>query len=137
MICIVLAAVINQISYATGAIPDPTSVGPLGGILTDAVLFIAEALFLRERAKESDDRLSTLRVLIVEAEASRKEADDANRAKSQFLANMSHELRTPLNAVTGYTDIMLNGMAGDFTDHQQELLTYIREQWHAPCRADQ
>ncbi len=117
---------INQISYATGAIPDPTNVGPLGGILTDAVLFIAEALFLRERAKESDDRLSTLRALIVEAEASRKEADDANRAKSQFLANMSHELRTPLNAVTGYTDIMLSGMAGDFSDNQRELLTYIQ-----------
>ncbi len=125
-VCIVIAAVINQISHATGALPTLTTVVPLGGILTEAVLFIAEALFLRERAKESDDRLSTLRTLIVEAEASRKEADDANHAKSQFLANMSHELRTPLNAVTGYTDIMLSGMAGDFSDNQRELLTYIQ-----------
>ena len=126
VICIGIAAGINQVSYALGAIPDPTNVGPLGGILTNTILFIAEALFLRERVKESDDRLNTLRGLIVEAENARREADNANRSKSQFLANMSHELRTPLNAVTGYTDIMLAGMAGEFTDSQHELLTYVQ-----------
>ncbi len=126
LICILIAAGITQISYSIGAIADPTNVGPLGGILSNSVLFIAAALFLRERVRESDDRLDTLRVLIVEAEAARQEADTANRSKSQFLANMSHELRTPLNAVTGYTDIMLNGMAGDFSQNQRELLSYIQ-----------
>ena len=36
----------------------------------------------------------------------RKEADQANRAKSAFLANMSHEIRTPLNAIMGYSQIL-------------------------------
>jgi PAS domain S-box-containing protein len=36
----------------------------------------------------------------------RREAEQANRAKSQFLANMSHELRTPLNAIIGYAEIL-------------------------------
>ena len=36
----------------------------------------------------------------------KKDAEDANRAKSQFLANMSHELRTPLNGVIGFTQIL-------------------------------
>jgi PAS domain S-box-containing protein len=36
----------------------------------------------------------------------RREAERANRAKSQFLANMSHELRTPLNAIIGYSEML-------------------------------
>lgn len=36
-----------------------------------------------------------------------REAERANRAKSQFLANMSHELRTPLNAIIGYSEMLV------------------------------
>ena len=36
----------------------------------------------------------------------KREAVDANRAKSVFLANMSHELRTPLNAIIGYSEML-------------------------------
>jgi PAS domain S-box-containing protein len=36
----------------------------------------------------------------------KREAEDANRAKSTFLANMSHELRTPLNAIIGYSELL-------------------------------
>lgn len=34
----------------------------------------------------------------------RKQAEEANRAKTIFLANMSHEIRTPLNAVLGMAE---------------------------------
>jgi signal transduction histidine kinase/DNA-binding response OmpR family regulator len=37
-----------------------------------------------------------------------REAEAANRAKSQFLANMSHEIRTPMNGVLGMTDLLLD-----------------------------
>ena len=40
-------------------------------------------------------------------ELSRKEAVEANEAKSRFLANMSHEIRTPMNGILGLTDLLL------------------------------
>ncbi|MGN0403550.1 MAG: ATP-binding protein [Acetatifactor sp.] len=40
-------------------------------------------------------------------EISRKEASEANEAKSSFLAQMSHEIRTPINAVLGMNEMIL------------------------------
>jgi signal transduction histidine kinase/FixJ family two-component response regulator len=37
----------------------------------------------------------------------RKEAQDADKYKSQFLANMSHEIRTPLTAIIGYSETLM------------------------------
>ncbi|MFW5822756.1 MAG: ATP-binding protein [Tangfeifania sp.] len=36
----------------------------------------------------------------------RREAEEADKAKSLFLANMSHEIRTPLNAIIGFTGLL-------------------------------
>lgn len=35
----------------------------------------------------------------------RREADHANKAKSEFLSNMSHDIRTPMNGIVGMTAI--------------------------------
>jgi signal transduction histidine kinase len=64
--------------------------------------------------------------LYAEAEAARREAEQANRAKSEFLAVMSHELRTPLNAIGGYTELMEMEVHGPITDAQRHALERIR-----------
>jgi signal transduction histidine kinase len=61
-----------------------------------------------------------------QAEASRGEAEQANRAKSEFLANMSHEIRTPINAMLGYADLIEMGISGPVTNEQQVQLDRIK-----------
>lgn len=69
---------------------------------------------------------------LVESErTARKEAEDANKAKSQFLATMSHELRTPLNAIAGYSELLKLELRGPITPEQREDLDRIdRSQRH-------
>jgi PAS domain S-box-containing protein len=43
-----------------------------------------------------------------ELKRAKKNADDANAAKSAFLANMSHEIRTPLGVVLGFSELLSN-----------------------------
>jgi two-component system, NarL family, sensor histidine kinase BarA len=50
-----------------------------------------------------------------------------DKMKSNFLAMISHELRTPLTSVIGYSEMMLEGMAGDVNDEQREYLETIKD----------
>ena len=65
------------------------------------------------------------------AQRARREAEAANRAKSDFLANMSHELRTPLNAIGGHAQLIDIGIHGPVSGAQRDALARIgRAQQH-------
>ena len=90
---------------------------------------LAELTAERDRAlRESHDKLERLveeRTRdLVEA---RDKAQHADHVKSEFLATMSHELRTPLNSILGFTDVMLQGMAGTVTGEQRRHLAIVRD----------
>ncbi len=57
--------------------------------------------------------------------ATRDEATQANKAKSEFLASMSHELRTPLNAVLGFAQMLKLDTRAPLSSAQVEHVSSI------------
>jgi PAS domain S-box-containing protein len=78
--------------------------------LSEAIVFAELATGIAEEAK-------------LKAEAARKIAEDAVKAKQQFLSNMSHEIRTPMNAIIGFTKVVLKT---ELTLRQVEYLNAIK-----------
>jgi PAS domain S-box-containing protein len=78
------------------------------------------------RSEQLSDLLERSRTQAEELDERRKEADVANRTKTDFLAAMSHELRTPLNAIAGYVELLMLGVRGPLNEEQTTDLGRIR-----------
>lgn len=55
-------------------------------------------------------------------EQARKQAEEANLAKTKFLFNMSHDIRTPMNAIIGFADLMKKNL-----DNKEKLNDYLEK----------
>jgi PAS domain S-box len=77
--------------------------------------FLIESFVDLSKIKEAEKELVQAKII----------AESANRAKSDFLATMSHELRTPLNSIIGFSDLILEGNAGDLKENQKRDISNI------------
>ena len=60
--------------------------------------------------------------LIERAEA----LEEADRMKSEFVGHVSYQLRTPLTTISGYSDFLQSGGAGELSDKQSEYVFAIQ-----------
>ena len=72
-------------------------------------------------------RTRELEIALAGEQAARKEAEAANRIKSELFARLSHEFRTPLHAVSGYLEILQQNIHGGLNDDQRKDVDRIHQ----------
>ena len=96
----------------------------VGGISTE----ITELRRAQEEAAAANTRLEeTVAARTLELVAARDQAQYADQAKTAFLSTVSHELRTPLNSIIGFTEVVVQGLAGPLTDEQRHQLGIVQD----------
>jgi len=88
--------------------------------------------------REMEDRLRSAEAKYIrELELRNREAEQANRLKTEFLGNMSHELRSPLHTVIGFAQLLAEQKEGA-AEREAEALSQPRsERFSASARPDQ
>ena len=56
-----------------------------------------------------------------------REAEEANRLKSEFLASISHELRTPLHTIIGFSELLGEELDGALNSKQRRFVEHIHK----------
>ena len=97
--------------------------------MLDVIIHSSYRVFLTSKMhiQSSQEVFEELRVKNKELRSVNRQLKDLDRMKSNFLATVSHELRTPLTSVIGYSEMLLEGLAGDLNEAQRNYLDTILE----------
>ena len=98
--------------------PDTGEPVCLGTIQRDIEESIQAKEELLQQTRQLAEAHRRIELQSIQLEASKEEAERANRAKSNFLAEMSHEIRTPMTSVLGFTDILFEELTASRTSRE-------------------
>jgi signal transduction histidine kinase len=113
----------------TAAALEPAPTGELVAKVISQLAFAGQQRTMTSRLhlavmEEHHRELTAKHAALLDTKARLEEMD---RLKSAFLATVSHELRTPLTSVLGYSEMLLEGLAGELAREQREYVGTIRE----------
>ncbi|MEK7851906.1 MAG: HAMP domain-containing sensor histidine kinase [Deltaproteobacteria bacterium] len=98
------------------------------GLLTREFNTMIHALYQRDLLfKGIDERLKAQNR---ELYAINERLTAADKVKTQFLASVTHELKTPLSTITGYSEMMLEGVGGELNAMQRDFVEEIAASTH-------
>ena len=95
----------SQASFADGRIFRIATIPLPDGNVLFTMLDMSDSLQIERALRERNTALS-----------------EADAIKGKFLANMSYEFRTPLTSISGFADLLKDGVAGELND---QVLEYV------------
>ncbi len=67
---------------------------------------------------------------VTESREAERRLAEIDEAKNEFISTASHEIRTPMTSVVGYTEMLLDGMVGELSSAQHEIISAISRNGH-------
>ncbi len=92
----------------------PGETGDLAGYLATA-----EDVTERERAHRA------MLLTVQHQQTAVERLQELERVKGDFVATISHELRTPITSIIGYTELLEDGLVGDLSQAQREVIDRV------------
>lgn len=126
----------DRVGYLLCSVPEKDSRGDGLETLTDAVMAalaqIMQSAFATWVTSEmhlaaSESSYLAMKRQNAELQRAVEHLREIDKLKSNFLATVSHELRTPLTSVIGFSEMLLEGLAGELNGDQREYVQTILE----------